>query len=304
MNYAMNAMFDDANVLASSLLEGVYTVSANTVAEIDKFMSMNYMTLNPLALALKSQRDNMQSALSQMDLRLAQGKWLDYWGDLFNVSRSALDFSNDNYYRYRLEAETSGQKATNVGMEELLSAVLNRDVSIVDGGKPFSLSGTYGRASGIGIFTAGSSQVIITPLVTRLQGAYRTKAVENIDAGTITDLFFPQQRIYTTIVNNILPSPLTSPTTIVSVPAAGGYTVGYYTLSQASLKTDAATVAAVFVSSGDHMATSTAYTPGTISGTITTTSFNATVSFNGLAPICGQITGSSLSLLEFLPSAL
>jgi hypothetical protein len=123
--------------------------------------------------------------------------------------------------------------------------------------------------------------VIITPLVTRLQGAYRTKAVENIDAGTITDLFFPQQRIYTTIVNNILPSPLTSPTTIVSVPAAGGYTVGYYTLSQAGLKTDAATVAAVFVSSGDHMATSSAYTPGTISGTITTTSFNATVSFNG-----------------------
>jgi hypothetical protein len=52
------------------------------VAEIDKFMSMNYMTLNPLALALKSQRDNMQSALSQMDLRLAQGKWLDDWGDL------------------------------------------------------------------------------------------------------------------------------------------------------------------------------------------------------------------------------
>ena len=275
--YAPNILWDDANVLASTLLEGIYTLSGSSTVEIDKFTSTNYVVLQSLALALYDEYINMQSSLQQMDLRLASGSWLDYWGKLFSVSRSGFDYTNDSLYRARLQAETGGQKTNNVGLEDLLSSTLGRVVSVQDGGKPFTLSGTYGYAYGTATFTTGLSSVYLVP-----QSGSLFSVGQSVVASTSE--FLSQ----TDSVTGALLS-----TTVSSVAVTGGNTTGTYVLSRSALSSGSSSIIASSIYSGNQTATSS-YTPATITGTIgTSTISSATITGISTSAVC-IVTGKQI----------
>lgn len=264
MEYAAETNWDECNVLASTLLEGIYTITGKNQTEIDKFTSKNYVVLQSLALCLFDEYNNMKLALNQLDLRLASDKWLDYWGTMFGVSRSGFDYNNDSFYRYRLQAETSGQAATNVGMEDLLSSTLGRNVTVQDGGKPFALSGTYGYAYGIATFLSGSSSVYLSPYS-------GSTFVLNQTVVTSDTSIIP-------LVDSSTGQLLT--TTISAVAVTGGSTTGSYTFSRNALSGGQATVAASSIYLGNQLATSSV-TAATITGSIATSTL--TIDITGIS---------------------
>lgn len=289
MSYAPNTLWDDANVLASTLLEGVYTISSSSIVEIDKFTSTNYVLLQSLALSLYDEYVNMQSSLRQMDLRLASGSWLDYWGKLFSVSRSGFDYNNDSLYRARLQAETGGQKTNNVGLEDLLSSTLDRVVTVQDGGKPFTLSGTYNYAYGAATFSSGSSSIYLIPQSTSLFSAGQSVVAS-------TSGFLSQ-------VDSLTGALLS--TTISSVAVTGGNTTGTYVLSRSALSSGSSNITASSIYTGNQTATSS-YSSANITGTIgTSTISSATITgISTSAPINREwaflnvisMTGDSLAI--------
>lgn len=127
--------------LASTLLEGIYTISTTPV-EIDRFTSTNFGVLQALAISLREQNTLKNLALSEMDLRTADNTWLDYWGKFFGYPRTSLEIGNDFLYRSRLQQEVTGFKSNNIALELLISASTGRDVSVRDGGQPFTFSGS------------------------------------------------------------------------------------------------------------------------------------------------------------------
>lgn len=159
--YTAKSDFFSANLLASTLLEGIYTISSSAV-EIDKFTSINYALLQSLALSLIDQQTNKDAAIAQFDMRSSSGKWLDYWGLLFGVTRNNNEYNNDYAYRTRLQSFLSSVSVNNLAIENYVTANIGRDVSVKDGGRPYSLSGTSQTSTGIATFSANSTSFVLS----------------------------------------------------------------------------------------------------------------------------------------------
>ena len=159
--YTAKSDFFSANFLASTFLEGIYTVSSAPI-EIDKFTSVNYALLQSLALSLVDQQNNKDGAIAQFDMRSSSGKWLDYWGLLFGVNRTNNEYANDYAYRTRLQSFLSSVSVNNLAIENYVTANTGRDVSVKDGGRPYSLSGTSQTSTGIATFSANSTSFVLS----------------------------------------------------------------------------------------------------------------------------------------------
>lgn len=155
VEYAGTSGAFNSVLLSSILLEGIYTVTSDVI-EIDKFTSPNYGLLQSLALMLVNQELNKNIALQQMDLRIAQGKWLDFWGTLFSIPRISGEYGNDDGYRARLQSTIIGLGSTNVALENFVTSFTGRLCSVKDGGQPYALSGTNISATGTATLTASS----------------------------------------------------------------------------------------------------------------------------------------------------
>lgn len=139
---ANGVTYADANYLASTLLEGIYDVGSTEII-IDRFTSPNYALMSAIALGLIENSDNMFAAIQQTDVRQSTGKWIDYWGHLLGIDRFGSELNDDIGYRNRIQRDAVDQKSNNIAIEKLSEAATSRNTNVVDGGRPFLLSGSY-----------------------------------------------------------------------------------------------------------------------------------------------------------------
>jgi hypothetical protein len=66
-----------------------------------------------------------------MDLRRAEGEWLDYWGALYGVGRPSLE--EDTRYRTRIASLSLRPRTNNVAIEATIAAILGLAVAVTDG---------------------------------------------------------------------------------------------------------------------------------------------------------------------------
>ncbi|NBS88412.1 hypothetical protein EBS67_00105 [bacterium] len=139
--------FTDSNLPATMLCEGGYFLtgpfSTSSSLTISRFTSNNFSLISSLALSLLDNNKKMTSTLGQIDLRVASGYWLDYWGHLLGIDRNTTDIENDDQYRLRIQFQSLGVRSTNLGIQKAVSTSVQRKCFVSDGGKPYVFSGSY-----------------------------------------------------------------------------------------------------------------------------------------------------------------
>lgn len=139
--------FTDSNLPATMLCEGGYFLtgpfSTSSSLTISRFTSNNFSLISSLALSLLDNNKKMTSTLGQIDLRVASGYWLDYWGHLLGINRNTTDVENDDQYRLRIQFQSLGVRSTNLGIQKAVSTSVQRKCFVSDGGKPYVFSGSY-----------------------------------------------------------------------------------------------------------------------------------------------------------------
>lgn len=141
--------FYEANISASTLLEGIYELptysdsnSSIFYTEIDRFTSTNYALLMAISLGLIDNEHNMKAALRQTDLRLSQNEWIDYWGNYLGIPRGGDEIYSDENYRNRIQFLLTYPKSNNIALEHSITMATGRRTSVIDGGNPIVLSGS------------------------------------------------------------------------------------------------------------------------------------------------------------------
>jgi hypothetical protein len=151
------AMYYEGEFSATTLIEGIYDITQNSTTIIDRFTSNNYSLLMAISLGLIDNEKNMKAALAQTDLRLAQEKWIDYWGRQLAITRQGNELYSDETYRNRIQAQITQQKSNNVALEYFITSATGRSTNVVDGGRPIILAGS---ASIGGVNTAISGSIL------------------------------------------------------------------------------------------------------------------------------------------------
>jgi hypothetical protein len=136
------ALYYEGEFSATTLIEGIYDITQNSTTVIDRFTSNNYSLLMAIALGLIDNEKNMKAALAQTDLRLAQEKWIDYWGRQLGITRQGNELYSDETYKNRIQAQITQQKSNNVALEYFVTSATGRSASVVDGGRPILLAGS------------------------------------------------------------------------------------------------------------------------------------------------------------------
>lgn len=98
------------------------------------YTSALWRILRPLTLLLDLWGDDLQAGLAQMDVRYAEGRWLDWWGVLYGVQRAVGE--GDDRYRRRIVWEVIAPRCNNVAMEHILKEALGYDARVTDGAGP------------------------------------------------------------------------------------------------------------------------------------------------------------------------
>lgn len=196
--------------LSTALIEGAASFGSTTFTW-SKFTNPNYSFFMSIALALNFGNQDIKSSLRQMDIRLANNKWIDFWGHVLGQDRLASEVGDDTTYRNRVQREVSSEKSNNFAIANLVSDSIGRSVRVIDGGVAFTLGGTntgpsiasilpyLGNASGKGSVTgtnlltivADPTSAIPVPLGNfwdRVNGLtlYNIGSETNFSAGTTT----------------------------------------------------------------------------------------------------------------------
>jgi hypothetical protein len=94
------------------------------------FTSVLWRIIRPIALCFDLWGDDLDLATQQLDVRLASGRWLDWWGILYGVPRTASE--TDDAYRLRITWEVMAPRCNNTAMEIILKEALGYDSVISD----------------------------------------------------------------------------------------------------------------------------------------------------------------------------
>lgn len=158
--------------LSTALIEGAASFGSTTFTW-SKFTNSNYSFFMSIALALNFGNQGIKSSLRQMDIRLANDKWIDFWGHVLGQDRLASEVGDDTTYRNRVQREVSSEKSNNYAIANLVSDSIGRSVRVIDGGVAFTLGGTntgpsiastlpyLGNASGKGSVTGTTLLTIV-----------------------------------------------------------------------------------------------------------------------------------------------
>lgn len=136
---------EEWNQMAATILIDDFQ-GGKTSVTLSAFTSTLWRIIRPLALCFDMWSDDLDMSLTQMDIRTASGRWLDWWGNLYGVAR--LNFETDAHYRKRIVWEVMAPRANNVALEAILKEVLGYDARVTDGLNAFytwydTWSGTY-----------------------------------------------------------------------------------------------------------------------------------------------------------------
>jgi hypothetical protein len=291
----------DASMLASSLVEGIYDItSAGTI--IDRFTSNNYALLTSLALGLVEEEENMIASLKQSDIRLAKGKWVDFWGDLLGSNRLGVEIGYDDIYRGRIQREIINKKSNNVALETLIYESTGRNASVVDGGQPFLFSGSYSESIVTANIVAGSTSISVTGFTSGSLGVgdYIAQSVPStpvsftgrIDNGTVGQagtVLTASSVTGTLVVGHVLSGPgILAGTTIVSFSSGTPGGAGTYVVSIS--QSVASSPMQVHISYGNAIPQNNFQATGSITGTTLT----VTNLINGPVNIGQVITGAGI----------
>lgn len=119
--------------LPSSSALNLYEVDNVSFAEghtFDAFTSNLWRVLYPIARILSEADMNVDSAIEQLPLPSAKGRWLDFWVGFFKIKR--LDGESDELLLRRTIMTIANVKSNNVAIEELVSYYINATVSVED----------------------------------------------------------------------------------------------------------------------------------------------------------------------------
>ena len=160
--------YEKGEYLASTLIEGSANFS-NTPFTWSRFTSPNYAFMGALALGLVIGKNDVFAALQELDIRVANGKWIDLWGHLLGFDRIASEIGDDISYRNRVQREAVYAKSNNIAISALISESIDRESRVIDGGIPFLLRDTavklpyVGNASGTGSLSENTLTIASSP---------------------------------------------------------------------------------------------------------------------------------------------
>jgi len=209
VSLAASSSSTSGDYLSTALIEGAASFGSEAFTW-SKFTNPNYSFFMSIALALNFGNQDIKSSLRQMDIRLADDKWIDFWGHVLGQDRLASEVGDDTTYRNRVQREISSEKSNNYAIANLVSDSIGRSVRVIDGGVAFTLGGTsktagqsiasalpyLGNASGKGSVTnntlltivADAASAIPVPLGKFYSGLtlYNIGSETNFSAGTTT----------------------------------------------------------------------------------------------------------------------
>lgn len=207
VSLAASSSSTSGDYLSTALIEGAASFGSEAFTW-SKFTNPNYSFFMSIALALNFGNQDIKSSLRQMDIRLADDKWIDYWGHVLGQDRLASEVGDDTTYRNRVQREVSSEKSNNYAIANLVSDSIGKSVRVIDGGVAFTLGGTsagqsiastlpyLGNASGKGSVTsntlltivADAASAIPVPLGKFYSGLtlYNIGSETNFSAGTTT----------------------------------------------------------------------------------------------------------------------
>lgn len=94
------------------------------------FTTVLFRLLRSIVLIWDRLADDLDLGIAQMDLRQAEGEWLDFWGNLYGVGRPALE--EDSRYRTRIAYLTLRPRANGVAIEDAIRAIYGVAATVDD----------------------------------------------------------------------------------------------------------------------------------------------------------------------------
>jgi hypothetical protein len=139
-----------ADLAATVLIDGFYEPAGSH--KLLGYTATLWRVIRPLALVFDLWSDDLHHATKMMDVRYAEGRWLDWWGILYGVPR--VDGETDAQYRRRIVREVMAPRANGVAMEAILKDALGYESTITDVAVGAT---TWYTATGRALFTTSGS---------------------------------------------------------------------------------------------------------------------------------------------------
>jgi hypothetical protein len=118
-----------AAIAATTLVDGAGRFADDP--HLHSFTTTLFRLLRSIVLVWDRLADDLDLGVAQMDLRQAEGEWLDFWGVLYGVGRPPLE--EDTRYRTRIDYLSLRPRSNNVAIEAAIGAILGLDATVTDG---------------------------------------------------------------------------------------------------------------------------------------------------------------------------
>lgn len=124
LNVSMGALGTHA------LIEGSFNLQAGVPFNVEIATSLLWAIFKPLAYVLQNAKNDVDSAVQQLDFLTSSGEFLDYWGTIFGIAR----YSGEPDYEYsiRLLWETIKPRLNNIAIENLLERGIRYQTDVID----------------------------------------------------------------------------------------------------------------------------------------------------------------------------
>lgn len=103
---------------ANTLVDQVVIQPAGVPANLTQYTSQNFRLLAPMAVALDDYDDAFEDAVTQLDMRHAEGPWLDLWGNMSGLVRYTGEV--DSTYAARVRGAFITPKQNGFGLVALI----------------------------------------------------------------------------------------------------------------------------------------------------------------------------------------
>jgi hypothetical protein len=117
------------NIAATTLVDGTGRFADDR--HLYSFTTVLHRLLRSIVLVWDRLADDLDVGVAQMDLRLAEGEWLDFWGATYGIGRPTLE--EDARYRARIAWLSVRPRTNNVAIAAAIGAIYGVTATVDDG---------------------------------------------------------------------------------------------------------------------------------------------------------------------------
>jgi len=121
---------DITSLAGTALIDDIRNQSASNGDHFYIYTSLLWVALSAIGSVLSRAKISIRNMLEQASLKLAEGSWLNYWGDIFGFKK--LSNEDDVSYRNRLIKDVTQVKSNNIALEKMIFEVTGLSVKVVN----------------------------------------------------------------------------------------------------------------------------------------------------------------------------